>query len=197
LETKAGSFWLVLSPSIERGFSGEGQATEWLATSDWKENVDRVINWLGNRSSLDPAEGATQLGLRVHEVNSVFAALAVSGLAGFDASSGYYFQRKLPFLANHIEKFQPRYKNAQRLIDDARVEVLGQSNVDGESLVECSVEGDSCNYFVRLQSRGDTCTCPWFNRYQGNRGSCKHVLAAKLFMRPLHGTKPTKSRADD
>ncbi len=188
LETKVGSFWLVLSPGLERGFSGEGQANELLAASDWKEHLDRVLAWLGERGTLDPAEGATQLGLRVADLTSVFAALAVSGLAGFDAASGYYFQRKLPFLVNQIEQFQPRYRNAQRILDQTRVQILSRVALERGEAVHCSVIGDHCEYHVNLIPDRETCTCTWYNRYQGTRGSCKHVLAAKLFVRSKNET---------
>ncbi len=183
METKAGSFWLVLSPSLERGFSGEGQANELLATADWKEHLDKVLQWLGERSTLDPAEGAAQLGLRVADLTATFAALSISGLAGFDAASGYYYQRKLPFLSDHIQRWQPRYQNAQRLLDQTRVQILSRSPLEHGESVHCSVIGDHCEYHVHLHPEHDTCTCPWYNRYQGKRGSCKHVLAARLAVR--------------
>jgi hypothetical protein len=183
--TKAGSFWLVLSPALQRGFSGEGQALELLAASDWRETIDRLLPWLGERDSLDPAEAASQLGLRVSDVTSGFAAMAAAGMAGFDAQSGYYFQRCLPFVDAKINRFQPRFKNARRLLDGSKVSVLAKiaPTSGNEPQWDCRVEGDSCQYLVRLRSEGDSCTCQWYSRYQGARGACKHVLAAKLFVR--------------
>jgi predicted nucleic acid-binding Zn finger protein len=35
---------------------------------------------------------------------------------------------------------------------------------------------------VRLRAEGDRCTCPWFSKHQGQRGPCKHVLAARIFV---------------
>jgi predicted nucleic acid-binding Zn finger protein len=33
---------------------------------------------------------------------------------------------------------------------------------------------------VRWAADGPHCTCPWFARYAGRRGPCKHVLAVQL-----------------
>ncbi|MDR1187609.1 MAG: SWIM zinc finger domain-containing protein [Bifidobacteriaceae bacterium] len=30
----------------------------------------------------------------------------------------------------------------------------------------------------------DRCTCPWWVKYHGTRGPCKHVLAARAEARP-------------
>jgi hypothetical protein len=182
--TKAGSLWLVLSPELQRGFSGEGQASELLAACDWRSQFDRVRSWMGQRDNLDPREAATQLGIRTGDATSVFAALATVGLAGFDASSGYYYQRILPFVSGQIERFQPRFRNAHRLLENARIELIGQP-ANNSQIIEAKVSGDHCDYYVKLHPDGDICTCPWYSRYQGNRGTCKHVLAARLYARQM------------
>nr|WP_238362593.1 SWIM zinc finger family protein [Actinopolymorpha pittospori] len=33
---------------------------------------------------------------------------------------------------------------------------------------------------VRLDRSPPTCTCRWWGKHQGQRGPCKHVLAAEL-----------------
>ena len=33
---------------------------------------------------------------------------------------------------------------------------------------------------VRLPADHDRCSCPWFSKLQGERGPCKHILAARL-----------------
>ncbi|MEL6542707.1 MAG: SWIM zinc finger family protein, partial [Pseudomonadota bacterium] len=32
----------------------------------------------------------------------------------------------------------------------------------------------------RSGAHGEACTCPWFSKYQGQRGPCKHILAASM-----------------
>ena len=60
--------------------------------------------------------------------------------------------------------------------------VVNQSGA-GESLqAEAYVQGTEVEHRVRLRPEGDTCTCPWYGKHQGDRGPCKHVLAARLFL---------------
>ena len=41
-------------------------------------------------------------------------------------------------------------------------------------------KGTDVEHRVRLQPEGDKCTCPWYGKHQGDRGPCKHVLAARI-----------------
>jgi uncharacterized Zn finger protein len=44
-----------------------------------------------------------------------------------------------------------------------------------------SVVVDGHEHRVRFDGDGAAaCTCPWWARYRGSRGKCKHVLAAEL-----------------
>ena len=40
---------------------------------------------------------------------------------------------------------------------------------------------------VRLPADHDSCSCPWFSKLQGERGPCKHILAARLAPRVPDG----------
>jgi hypothetical protein len=42
------------------------------------------------------------------------------------------------------------------------------------------VESGDIEHHVTFAPDGDRCTCPWWGKYGGNRGPCKHVLAARL-----------------
>lgn len=187
-EAEALRYWLVLSPELYRGFSGEGQTLSVLATGDWEDRVATLEDWLAGRTTnsistagpaetIDPAEIASTLGWSVADSEATLAALASSGLAGFDAATGYYFQRKLPIDLSRIEKDQPRLKNAAKLVADGAVRITGDP---ANNVLTAEVDSGDLTYFVRLTSTGDTCTCPWFSRHQGDRGPCKHVLAARI-----------------
>jgi predicted nucleic acid-binding Zn finger protein len=52
----------------------------------------------------------------------------------------------------------------------------------GDSEVEVLVAGSDVEHLVRLSAQQDRCTCPWFSKHQGERGPCKHVLAARLLI---------------
>jgi len=176
VDTLVGRLWLVLSPAMHRGFSGEGQVLAALAENEWQAQVDDLYDLLGWQSQLDPAELAARLGCRTEQVKAALFALSTRGLAGFDAQSGYYFHRELPLDVDAIENDQPRLRAARKLLESDGVNVLRQ---DGEQY-DVQVTGSSINQFVRLRPDGDRCSCIWFSRHQGQRGPCKHVLAARL-----------------
>ena len=51
---------------------------------------------------------------------------------------------------------------------------------EGDSAATYEVEGTGTIHRVRLDEEQDRCTCPWFSKYLGQRGPCKHILAANL-----------------
>jgi hypothetical protein len=162
-----------------RGFSGEGQLLSKLAGEDWKgvlPDIQALLNW---QTMIDPAELAARTGHRVAQVEASLAVLGARGLAGFDASSGYYFHRQLPFDLEKVEQLQPRLKNARKLLDAGGVKVLRQR---GDDAWDVEAQGSGVAHFVRLRPDGDRCSCPWFSKHQGERGPCKHVLAARMFV---------------
>jgi len=178
VDTMVGRLWLVLSPAMHRGFSGEGQVLTALAENEWQGLVDDLYDLLGWQSQLDPAELAARLGCRTEQARDALFALSARGLAGFDAQSGYYFHRELPFDVDAIEKDQPRLRAARKLFESDGVTILRQ---DGDRY-DIEVPGSGTNQFVRLRPEGDRCSCIWFSRHQGQRGPCKHVLAARLMV---------------
>ena len=132
--------------------------------------------------SVDPAGlGAAAARLSGGSRRSGRAALAVlgaRGLAGFDTNTSRYFHRELPFDLDRIEAMQPRLKNARKLLEDGGIQVLGQPRADAHDV---QVPGTDVAHHVRLRPGGDRCSCPWFSKHQGERGPCKHILAARMF----------------
>ncbi|MEM8930397.1 MAG: SWIM zinc finger family protein [Acidobacteriota bacterium] len=49
-------------------------------------------------------------------------------------------------------------------------------------MIDLEVRGTDVRHQVRLAPDGNRCTCRWWSRYQGRRGPCKHVLAARLLV---------------
>ena len=49
------------------------------------------------------------------------------------------------------------------------------------------VRGTGVEHRVVLAGGGDKCTCPWYSRHRGQRGPCKHILAARLLVEPQDG----------
>ncbi len=65
----------------------------------------------------------------------------------------------------------PRAAGARRLVEAGAV----RADIDGRWWVRAS---GGAEHRVRLDP--DACTCPWWSRHPGDRGPCKHVLAARM-----------------
>ena len=109
-------------------------------------------------------------------MRGALAVLGSRGLAGFDANAQQYFHRELPFDLAKVEEMQPRLGDARRLVEEGKVRSLG----NGEGVSTFEVQGTATVHRVRLSDQLDACTCPWFSKHQGQRGQCKHILAASL-----------------
>jgi hypothetical protein len=171
-----GRFFALVSPELNRGFSGEGQMLDRLAVGRWQEALPHVSDSLNWQSSIDAATISRDVQMAEHDVEAALAVLGARGLAGFDATTGRYFHRVLPFDLERVEQLQPRLKNARLLVEQVRIARRHGGAVD------CYVPGSEFEHYVRLRPTGDKCTCRWFSRHQGGRGPCKHILAARLLV---------------
>jgi len=172
-------FFLMLSPEIYRGFSGEGQALETLALKDWRDALPPVRAQLNWQNQLEAGELARATGLEARQVEAALAVLGAQGLAGYDVDTGRYFHRELPFQLDQVESLQPRLKNARGLLEAGGLQVLSQPGPDA---FDVAVPGTGVRHHVRVRAAGDRCSCPWFSKHGGERGPCKHILAARLFV---------------
>ena len=175
----AGSFFLMISPEVFRGFSGEGQMLAALAKPPSELVIAKVRASLKWQSQLDAGELAKMLGLDEGEVESALAVLGSRGLAGFDVNSRHYFHRELPFDLAKVEAMQPRLGNARKLVENGLVRQLPGGDPPVSTF---EVQGTGTVHRVRLSGEQQHCTCPWFSKYQGQRGPCKHILAASLIL---------------
>lgn len=169
-----GSFFLMISPEVYRGFSGEGQALSQLATPPSDHVIASVRAQMKWQSEVNPAGIATTTGHAEDVVRSALAVLGSRGLAGFDVTTGQFFHRELPFDLSKVEALQPRLKNARKLVEEGGVKRTRGTEV------AYSVPGTGTTHRVNLLDEGDTCTCPWYSKYLGERGPCKHILAARI-----------------
>ncbi len=172
-----GSFFLLLSPELHRGFSGEGQILHALARPPSASLVAEVRARLAWQSLIEPDSIATALDAQPDAVEAALAVLGSQGLVGFDAAAGRYFHRELPFNLAQVEATQPRLTSARKLVAARAIRaVLGGK--PGERTFE--VKGSETVHRVRLTEQGEKCTCPWFSKHQGQRGPCKHILAVQM-----------------
>jgi hypothetical protein len=174
-----GRVTLLVSPEAQRGFSGEGQVLETLAGSAWQQALPRVRAELRWQNEIDVGRVAAATRLSIAEVEGALAALGARGLAGYDRASGRYFHRELPFDLDRVEALQPRLLDARELLAGSKVRLL--QTIDAGSH-DFAVDGREVVHHVRLRAGQDRCSCPWFSKLQGERGPCKHILAARLFL---------------
>ena len=170
-------FFLMISPELFRGFSGEGQNLIKLASNDWQDTLSQVRAQLTWQNQIPIDTIATNLGLPVETITNSLAALGARGLAGYDVHSGEYFHRELPFDLEQIEDMQPRLKGARKLVNEQAVKSLG---TDENNRLQFQVKGTGINHMVSLDESDDYCTCPWHSKYLGKRGPCKHILAVQI-----------------
>lgn len=170
-----GSFFLMISPEVYRGFSGEGQALSQLASPPPESVTARVRAALKWQAQIEPEAIARDLSVAGTEVEGALAVLGSRGLAGFDVLTGRYFHRELPFDLSQVEDMQPRLLDARKLVQDGQVRRIASPN----AAPVYEVVGTGTVHRVTV-AETDACTCPWFSRHQGQRGPCKHILAAHL-----------------
>ncbi|HXY35598.1 MAG TPA: SWIM zinc finger family protein [Planctomycetaceae bacterium] len=190
IESEVGRFFALISPELNRGFSGEGQMLERLATGEWQTALPSVAEALNWQSHIDAVGIGSRAGLSEGAVEAALAVLGARGLAGYDVSAGRYFHRVLPFDLEKVEQLQPRLKNARALVD--RVVIVAQNGAD----VDATVPGSDFDQYVRLRPDGNKCTCQWFSRYQGQRGACKHILAVRMKVEGVQEVTDDASRTE-
>ena len=177
LDVPGARLTLVLSPDVWRGFSGEGRALHRLADAAPSASIAAVRGALGWEPRLGGEALAARSGRSTEEVAGALAALALSGIVGYDLAEGGFFRRELPFDLGRTERLQPRLRDAKRLVERSAVRI----DAADASGIAAWVEGvGGVEYRVRSTAEGWGCTCPWYGRHRGDRGPCKHVLAVQI-----------------
>jgi hypothetical protein len=172
-------FVLALSAAVNRGFSGEGNQLDTLLEDLPAEWLAGANNLFRGNETFNPTLFAMEHDLAPGIVDRLCASLSAMGLLGFDLAENHYFYRRLPFKADRILKLNPRLKNARALLDSADdVQLVG---VGAQGRTEARVRGSDVWHTVLVGgSEPSRCTCQWFTSHQGQRGPCKHILAAQL-----------------
>ena len=172
-------FCLTVTAEASRGFSGEGQVLESLANSNVNHlaKLKSLLKW---QSAINLDEVAKSLELSASEVRATLATLGAQGYVGFDLSNKAFYHRELPYKLDALEEMHPRLKAAYKLVQNGGVKLHSESG----PVIAVDVQGSTVTHRVGLGSDRDTCTCPWYSKNQGDRGPCKHILAAKLQLEP-------------
>ena len=177
LDVPGARLTLVLSPEVWRGFSGEGRALHRLADVAPAAAVAAVRGALGWEPRLGVEALAASTGRSRDEVSGALAALALSGIVGYDLADGGFFRRELPFDLERVERLQPRLRDARRLVEAGAVRI---ETTDAGAVAGWVAASGGVEHRVRSTEDGWHCTCPWYGRHRGDRGPCKHVLAVQL-----------------
>ena len=169
-------FTFAISRSYLRGFSGEGAVLDDLLEEMPAELIEAFDNYSFANQEFNHKKLAQEHQLDTQVAESLSAKLAAMGLLGYDLGSEHYYYRRLPFKMNRILSLNPRLKGADNLIKDNKVTI----KLHEGDRVEASVKGTKgFDHFVLLKKGSEKCTCFWYTRNQGERGSCKHILAVK------------------
>jgi hypothetical protein len=171
-------FTLSLSRDAWRGFSGEGAALEALIEDIPDDWVERVDNYSFANQEFNSTLFAVNEGFDMRKVENITGRLSAIGLLGFDLDENNFFYRRLPFKLSRIMGLNPRMKDAEKLLEDGKVQIISQQ--DGK--IEARVDGSGVKHTVILNGDKQQCTCTWFSKNQGERGVCKHILAVKKLM---------------
>jgi hypothetical protein len=162
---------VLLSPSLSRGFSGEGGVLYDLADATAAADADLVSALLAFDPRIDIDRLADGAGLPPDRTRRALTHLAAAGRVGYDLAERSYFHRELPFQPGTQARRQARLDDARTLVDNGFV-----STQDNVSRVR---SGDTV-HVVRHTVHSDRCTCTWFASHGLNRGPCKHILAAQI-----------------
>ncbi|WP_160138948.1 SWIM zinc finger family protein [Chryseobacterium sp. c4a] len=168
-------FSFSLSRESWRGFSGEGALLNSLTTEVPDEWMDALDKYAYANQSFNATTLTIEENLSVSKTENLTRRLAAMGLLGYDLDDNEFFYRRLPFKLSRILGLNPRMKNAEKLIEEGKVEILNNT----KERTEARVEGTGVHHTVILEEDKERCTCEWFSKYQGERGPCKHVLAVK------------------
>lgn len=171
-------FSLSISRDAWRGFSGEGAALESLiedVPDNWVQSLD---NYSYANQAFNPTLLAVNEGLDLQKVDNITGRLSAIGLLGYDLDENNFFYRRLPFKLSRIMSLNPRLKDAEKLLQEGKVQIISRQ----DNKVEARVEGSGVHHMVMLNGDKEQCTCTWFSKNQGERGICKHILAVKKLL---------------
>jgi hypothetical protein len=171
-------FSLSLSRDFWRGFSGEGAALESLIDDVPDQWIDVVDKYSYANQEFNPTLLSVQEGIDLKKVDNITGRLSAMGLLGYDLDENHFFYRRLPFKLSRILSLNPRLKDAEKLLQEGKVEITLRT----DTKIEAQVEGSGVKHLVMLEGDKERCTCTWFSKHQGERGLCKHILAVKKKM---------------
>lgn len=185
---------LTLSPEVTRGFSGEGAVLDALVADQVEADAELVGALMDFEPAVETGELARLSGLPLPRVKAALGQLGTAGRVGYDVAEAAYFHRELPYDAAGAERLNPRLRGARALLAEGVVRLAEAPDAPAgdDAARTATVAMPDRAHRVRLTADGTAlgCTCPWWSRYRGTRGKCKHALAAELAARPGAPARP-------
>jgi hypothetical protein len=160
---------LTLSPHRTRGFSGEGGVLTALADPVAATDAVLVQSAFDNRRRISERQLAIT-GLSPSRLHAALTWIGAHGSIGYDPVTQEWFQRDLPFTVAELLNVPPRLRSARTLVDAGMV-TLGTEQ-------GATIHGSSGPYQVQLDPQ--RCQCEWWRKHPGDRGPCRHLLAALI-----------------
>jgi hypothetical protein len=176
LDLPGARMWLVLSADVARGFSGEGEALAALTDPAATPEAARLREQLAWSARLDEGDLVTRTGTPADRVKDLLVVLGGQGLVGRDLVEDAWFRRDLPFVENRVARLQPRVRRAAAIPD---ADLVANAVAGGH---EVFVRSGAIEHRVLLIEGDTRCTCVWYVRHHGERGPCRHVLAAQRYL---------------
>jgi hypothetical protein len=168
-------FSLSLSRDSWRGFSGEGAALEDLLEDIPQHWLDLTDKYSYANHEFNPTLFAVEEDMDLQKLAGITSRLSAMGLLGYDVDDNHFFYRQLPYKLHRILSLNPRLKDAEKLLEENKVDIVLQQ----PGRTEARVEGSGVRHTVIVEDAKARCTCTWYAKHQGERGLCKHVLAVK------------------
>ncbi|KPV96995.1 hypothetical protein AN214_01012 [Pseudoalteromonas sp. P1-9] len=168
----------VLSAEPWRGFSGEGNLLKALVAFNndaLLANIKAELNW---QSQISIEVMSQQLGVSKDDIQQALSILATRGLVGFDVNKQCFFHRVLRFDLDLVDQLNPRFKSAAKLVDKSAVLITEKT----DTYLYANVQSNKITHRVEITSEQEKCTCPWYGKYKGDRGPCKHILATLMIL---------------
>jgi len=169
----------LFSNSVYRGFSGEGKHLGRLT----QKIPNELISGFNKIFKTNEVFNATLIGIEndidFNINNDIQSFLSSIGLLGFNLLDNNHFYRRLPFKTERLLNFNPRLKNARKIITNKEVSIVERTT----NQLKAKVKGSGGIYHIVLKTENTyQCTCNWYTNNQNNRGVCKHILAVMIVL---------------
>ncbi|OXE95283.1 hypothetical protein BC749_11350 [Flavobacterium araucananum] len=167
----------LFSNSVYRGFSGEGKLLEDLTNSISSNLINGMDNYFKTNEVFNPTLISVENGIDLRVMNNLQSNLSGIGLLGYNLFDNNYFYRRLPFKLERLLSFNPRLKNAKKIVESDEIKILEKTETFIKAIVKGSTDID---HTVIKNNDIYQCTCNWYTTNENNRGLCKHILAVKI-----------------